>query len=84
MFEYKYRSSDEMNYPTWFKRSTEELKWVLWPRRCYESNRLLWLELAYRSRNHFRSGDTDFITEDRWFGRHEFLIVKIKYAEYGV
>lgn len=83
MFDHKYQSSDEMNYPTWFDRSVEELKWVLWPRRCYDSNRLLWLEYAYRSRRHFRSGDI-FITEDRWFGRHEFLIMKIKYGECGV
>lgn len=78
MFGHQYRGSDENNYPTWFDRSTEVLKWVLWPRRCYETNRLLWLEYAYRSRCHFRSGDI-FTTEDRWFDRNEFLILMLKF-----
>jgi hypothetical protein len=79
MFDHKYSSSDEMNYSTWFGLSVEELKWVLWPRRCYESNRLLWLELAYRSRRYFRLGDMDLITKDRWFSKNELIVLKLKY-----
>lgn len=80
MFDHKYQSSDEMNYPTWFDNSIEELKWVLWPRRCYETKRLLWLEQAYRSRRYFRYADDYYSTEDRWFSKNEMLIIKIKHS----
>ena len=80
MFGLGYRSSDEMNYSTWFERSLDELKFCLWPRRCYATNRLMWLEFAYRSRRHFRAGDIDMITEDRWFDQNEFVIIMLKLA----
>ena len=80
MFGSGYRSSDEMNYPTWFERSSDELKFCLWPRRCYATNRLMWLESAYRSRRHFRFSDTDMITEDRWFDRNEFVMIMLTLA----
>ena len=78
MFGSSYRSSDEMNFPTCMDRAVTELKLCLWPRRCYQTNRLLWLEYAYRTRRYYMSADIDSIHEDRWYSKHEFLILRIK------
>lgn len=80
MFGRSYRGSDEMNIPTWLDGATTELKFCLLPRECELSKKSIWLKLAYRSRRRFRSGDTDFITEDRWYNKHEFLIMRLKYG----
>ena len=73
-----YRGSDEMNNATWFERATSELKWCLWPRRCYATNKMLWLKLAYRSRRSFRAGDNYFVNEDRWYSKHEFIMMRLQ------
>ena len=78
MFGTGYRRSDEMNHATWLEHAVIELKLCLWPRRCDVSNKVLWLRFAYRTRRYFRSGDIDFITEDRWYNKDEFLILKLK------
>ena len=80
MFGHSYRSSDEMNFPTWIDRATIELKWCLWPRRCYITGERLWLTKAYKTRRFFRAGDIDMISEDRWYSRYEFLIARLKYG----
>ena len=74
-----YRGSDEMNNATWLSNAHTKLKWCIWPRRCYITNKILWLRLAYRSRRSFRIEDNNFIQEDRWYDRNEFIIMRLKY-----
>lgn len=70
--------SDEIAYTTWFDNSVDELKLCLWPRKCHKSKKLLWLTFAYRSRRWHRSGDVHWDTEDLWFDKNEFLILKLQ------
>lgn len=79
MFGSGYRSSDEMNNATWLSNAESELKFCLLPKKCSATGKTIWLELAYRSRRRFRSGDIDYITEDRWYDKIEFLILRLKY-----
>lgn len=54
-----------------------ELKTSLYPRRCFYSNKLIWLEIAYKGTAMIPGpGEPVFI--DRWISRNEFLIAKIK------
>lgn len=79
MFGTGYLSSDRMNDATWLSNAKSELKFCLLPRKCCVTRKTIWLKLAYRSRRHFRLGDIDFITEDRWYDKIEFLILRLKY-----
>lgn len=78
MFGVGYRVSDDMNHATWMDGATIKLKWSLWPRKCYSTGKSIWMTLSYRTRRYFRSGDIDFITEDRWYDKHEFLLLKLR------
>lgn len=78
MFGSGYRSSDDMNFSTWMDRATTEHKLCLWPRHCYQTKKSLWLKYAYRTSNYYRSGDIDFVREDRWYDKHEFLLLTLK------
>lgn len=80
MFGRGYVSSDEMNFTTWMERASTELKLCLWPKRCYKTNKLLWLKYAYRTSCYYRAGDIDFIREDRWYSKNEFLVLRLKYG----
>lgn len=54
-----------------------QLKFVLWPQRCYLSGRWLWLCLAYRQAAMW-TGPGDPVFEYRWYDRDEFLIARLK------
>lgn len=54
-----------------------EYKYSMLPRRCYKTGKKLWLNLAVRARRTWTGPGTP-VTEDRWFDRTEFLIMKIK------
>lgn len=69
---------DEIDFPTWMKRADTKLMFCLWPRACYHTGRLLWFTRAYRTRRYWRSGDLDFISEDRWYGKNEFILLRLK------
>jgi hypothetical protein len=79
MFGQSYRGSDEANTPTWLDGATTELKYCMWPRRCHLTNKSLLFKLAYRSRRSYRAGDNYFVNEDRWYNRHDFLMMRLKY-----
>lgn len=79
MFGTSYRGSDEMNEPTWLENATSEIKFCLWPRRCNITGKQLLFKLAYRSRRFFRVEDNQFMREDRWYSKHEFIIMRLKY-----
>lgn len=72
------RMSDEVQaYDTWLDRAQYEYKFSFWPRRCYKTNRLIWLETAMRGRAVW-TGPGDPVTEDRWYNSDEALIMMIK------
>lgn len=73
MFDY-FTSGDK----EWLNAATAEVKFCLRFRRCCHSNKLLWFRFAYKVYRSFRIGDNNFITVERWYDRHEFLILKLK------
>ncbi len=54
-----------------------ELKFLLLPRRCKSSNKLLWLEQAYVEIHCF-TGPGDSIFEYTYYDKHEYLVNKLK------
>jgi hypothetical protein len=56
-----------------------ELKWLLWPRRCYVSQRWMWLTRAYRAR-YVITGPGDPAIWYRWYSTTEYLILKLKHS----
>ena len=70
-----------------FKQRTvgRQLKFVLFPRRCYITKRRIWLESAYcvtaMYRPDFSIYRTDSIYvgyEHRWYTKNEYLIARLK------
>ena len=54
-----------------------ELKWLLWPRRCHASGKLLWFTQAYRAR-YVITGPGDPAIWIRWYSSEEMLVLKLK------
>lgn len=63
----------------YFKQRTmgRQLKFALFPRRCYITKRRIWLELAYCVTAMFRGADI-FNYEHRWYSKDEYLIARLK------
>ena len=59
--------------------ATFEYVFCLWPRRCYKTDKWLFLETAVRGRRRFRE-DLNFLNEDRWYKRDEALMMMLKGA----
>lgn len=62
-----------------FKQRTmgRQLKFALFPRRCYITKRRIWLEYAYCVTAMFRGADI-FNYEHRWYNKDEYLIARLK------
>lgn len=72
------RMSDEVqSYDPFNDRAQFEYKFSFWPRRCYKTGRLVWLETAMRGRR-IITGPGEPVIEDRWYNRDEALIMMIK------
>jgi hypothetical protein len=54
-----------------------ELSFCLWPKRCYYSKKLLWLELTYKG-TAMITGPGEPLFYYRWVDRNEYLLQKIK------
>ena len=54
-----------------------EVKYSLWPRRCYYTEKLLWFTLAYRGTS-ILTGPGEPIFEYRWCNKESYLFLKIK------
>lgn len=67
------------NRDDWFYRKCIgwRLSFAGWPRRCDITNRIIWLEFAYRG-TAVLTGPGDNIVEHRWHDKMEHLIWKIK------
>lgn len=59
------------------QRARFEYRYCLWPRKCYQSGRPIWLKLAIRARAVW-TGPGEPVTEDRWFHMNEGLMIMIK------
>ena len=55
-----------------------QLKFAWLPQRCHITNRVIWLEYAYKGTVRFRNGDITFDHEHRWHDKAEHLIWKLK------
>jgi len=64
------------SYDPFNDRATFEYKTSIIPRRCYESQRLVW-GVAIRGRRVI-TGPGEPIYEDRWYHRHEGIIMMLK------
>jgi hypothetical protein len=74
-----YNSNDRVDGWDHFDRKSlgTQYKFVLWPRRCYFSNKLLWLENAY-VKTAMYTGPGDPVFEYRWYHKDEYIINKLK------
>lgn len=54
-----------------------EYKFVFWPKRCYFTDKLLWLEKAY-VKTAMWTGPGDSIFEYRWYHKDAYIINKLK------
>ncbi len=54
-----------------------QLKFSLFPRRCFYTGKYLWFTLAYKG-TAMITGPGEPVFEDRWCERHEYLFLKIK------
>ena len=59
------------------ERARFEYRYCLWPRRCYNTYRWLWLTTAVRGRAIW-TGPGEPVVEDRWYNSDEALIIMLK------
>lgn len=62
-----------------YERKTRdwELKFCFLPYKCLETNKLLWLQYAYRGRK-YRRYDTDIVLlTDKWMCKEEFIVLRL-------
>ena len=50
---------------------------VMWPRRCYFTNKILFLKYVYKQTAMW-TGPGDPVFEYRWYDKEEFLVNKLK------
>lgn len=63
-----------------FKRCImgRKLKFTLFPRRCYVTKRIIWLESAYCITAGYPVGFADWLYDHRWYDKDEYLIARLK------
>jgi len=66
-----------VDYDGFMNRARFEYRYCLWPRRCYNTKRWIWLETTMRGRAIW-TDPGEPVVEDRWYHRHEALIMMIK------
>lgn len=54
-----------------------QLKFIVWPRRCYFTGKLLWMKLAYQGTS-MLTGPGEPIFDFMWVERKEWLFQRIK------
>ena len=70
-------SDDVQSYDHFNDRAEFEYKYSFIPRRCYNTQQLVW-GLAVRGRWRVRAGDNVFVNDDRWYHRHEAVIMMLR------
>ena len=63
----------------------KQLKFALFPRRCYITGRIIWLESAYCVTAMYRPAFLEYksdgifdVYEHRWYTKNEYLIARLK------
>jgi hypothetical protein len=59
-----------------------KLKFCFWPKYCSISGRSIWLEYAYQT-TRMISGPGEPVFEHRWYSQQEFLLLRIRYGNFG-
>lgn len=59
------------------KTRTWELKFCFLPRKCFETDKLLWLQYAYRGYKTRRIEDNVFLNNYKWMCKEEFVILRL-------
>jgi len=54
-----------------------EMKFAVLPKKCHYSQKMIWLELAYRG-TALWTGPGESLFEHRWISKNQYLIQKIK------
>lgn len=54
-----------------------QLKYCLFPKKCYYTNKRIWLNMAYKGTAVW-TGPGDPIFEHRWVSKHTFLLKRLK------
>lgn len=70
-------SNKAQKYDPFMDHAEVDYKYSLLPRRCYKTGRQLWLDRAVRARRTWTGPGTP-VTEDRWYDRSAFLVMRIK------
>ena len=65
------------DYDIFRSRAVWYLKFAWLPKRCYITNKLIWLKLAYKGTAMY-TGPGDPIFEHHWVEKNEYLIAKLK------
>lgn len=60
----------------------KELLFSVWPRRCFYTDKSLWLRRAYRVTSMW-TGPGEPAFEHRWIDKNEYLIKHLKGDTYG-
>lgn len=68
---------DKLHWESFTGRAQWALKFCWLPRRCKISQKLMWLEWAYRGQAVW-TGPGDPVIEQHWVERLEYLVAKIK------
>lgn len=68
---------EDQSYDPFNEHAEFEYKYSFIPRRCRNTQQLVW-GLAVRGRWRIRAGDNVFINDDRWYHRHEAVIMMLK------
>jgi len=58
------------------KSRTWQLSFCLLPHKCLETNKLLWLQYAYRGHKPKRY-DTQIIDNYKWMCKEEFIVLRL-------
>lgn len=67
---------EPQSYDPFIDRASFDYAYSIWPRRCYNTGRWIWGR-AVLGRN-FITGPGEPVVEDRWYHRHEAMIMMLK------
>lgn len=77
-FQYKRKKNMEQQYDPWQSHCIGWKKtFAVWPRRCYITNKILWLKFVYQGTAMW-TGPGEPAYEHRWIKSNEFMFAKIK------
>jgi hypothetical protein len=68
---------EHYSHKRFLERALLSCRWSIWPRRCYASNRWMWLTPAYHAM-YVIHGPGDPAVWVRWYSRKEMLVLKLK------